>query len=152
MAETPMVPDVFSIFYNMGVKVISIPMEEDGMNMQLLEEALDRYNPKFIYTQPNYQNPTGLTMSLKKRKYLLKLANDYNIPIIEEDYQKDFIYNKEFLSSLYSLDTNRLVIYVYSFTLIFPYIIKINYAVGPDDRSEERRVGKECRSRWSPYH
>lgn len=133
VAETPMVPDVFSIFYNMGVKVISIPMEEDGMNMQLLEEALDRYNPKFIYTQPNYHNPTGLTMSLKKRKYLLKLANDYNIPIIEEDYQKDFTYNKEFLPSLYSLDTNRLVIYVYSFTLIFPYMMKIGYAVGPSD-------------------
>ena len=63
---------------------------------------------------------------------MLKLANDYNVPVIEEDYQWDFAYEKR-LPSLYTLDTNKLVIYIYSFTLIFPYMMKIGYAVGPAD-------------------
>lgn len=132
VAETPMVPDNFSIFYNRGIHVVGVPMEEDGMRMDMLEEAIRKYKPKFIYTLPNFHNPTGITMSLKKRQTLLKLANDYNVPVIEEDYQWDFAYEKR-LPSLYTLDTNRLVIYVYSFTLIFPYMMKIGYAVGPAD-------------------
>lgn len=132
VAESPMVPDNFSIFYNRGIHVVGIPMEDDGMRMDMLEEAIRQYKPKFIYTLPNYHNPTGITMSLKKRQTLLKLANDYNVPIIEEDYQWDFAYEKR-LPSLYTLDTNKLVIYVYSFTLIFPYMMKMGYAVGPAD-------------------
>lgn len=132
VAESPMVPDTFSIFYNRGIHVVGIPMEEDGMRMDMLEEAIRQYKPKFIYALPNYHNPTGITMSLKKRQRLLKLANDYNVPVIEEDYQWDFAYEKR-LPSLYTLDTNKLVIYIYSFTLIFPYMMKMGYVVGPTD-------------------
>ena len=133
VAEGPMVPDDYSIFYNRGIEVITIAMDEDGMKMDLLEEALRERKPKFIYTQPNYHNPTGITMSLAKRQTLLRLANTYNVPIIEEDYQKDFVYREHRLPSLYALDANKMVIYVDSFTLTFPYMMKIGYAVGPPD-------------------
>ena len=135
-AEGPMVPDNYNIFYNRGIRVITVPMEEDGMRMDVLEEVMREKKPKFIYTLPNYHNPTGITMSLKKRETLLRLATAYNIPIIEEDYQMDFTYDGPRLPSLYTLDTNRQVIYLYSFTLIFPYMIKIGYAVGPPDLIE----------------
>lgn len=133
IAEEPMVPDNYSIFYNRGIKVVTIPMEPDGMRMDMLEEAIRENKPKFIYTLPNFHNPTGITMSLEKRRMLLKLADRYNVPIIEEDYQRDFNYEGRCLPSLYMLDSNKLVIYVYSFTLIFPYMMKIGYAVGPSD-------------------
>ncbi len=133
VAEGPMVPDDYSIFYNRGIEVVTIPMDEDGMKMDLLEEALRNHKPKFIYTQPNYHNPTGITMSLARRQTLLRLANTYDVPIIEEDYQKDFSYSDHRLPSLYALDANRMVIYVDTFTLTFPYMMKIGYAVGPPD-------------------
>ncbi|MEY8364851.1 PLP-dependent aminotransferase family protein [Anaerovoracaceae bacterium 41-7] len=133
VAEEPMVPDNYSIFYNRGIEVITIPMDEDGMKMDLLEEALRERKPKFIYTQPNYHNPTGITMSLAKRQTLLRLANTYNVPVIEEDYQKDFVYSDHQIPSLYALDANKMVIYVDTFTLTFPYMMKIGYAVGPPD-------------------
>lgn len=136
VAEAPMVPDNFNMFYNRGINVVTVPMEQDGMKMDILEDAIQKHKPKFIYTSPNYHNPTGITMSLVKRKQLLKLAECYNIPIIEEDYQRDFAYDDQRLPSLYVLDTNKLVIYVYSFTLIFPYMMKIGYAVGPADLIE----------------
>lgn len=133
IAEAPMVPDNFSIFYNRGIKVVTVPMEEDGMRMELLEEAIRTYKPKFIYTIPNFHNPTGITMSLEKRMTLLRLADTYNVPIIEEDYLRDFRYEGKDIPSLYTLDTNKMVIYLYSFTLIFPYMMKIAFAVGPTD-------------------
>lgn len=133
IAEEPMVPDNYSIFYNRGINVITIPMEDDGVHIDMVEEAIRKYKPKFIYTIPNYHNPTGITMSLNKRYQLLKLANDYSVPIIEEDYQRDFAFEEDNRPSLYALDDNRLVIYVNSFTLTFPYMIKIGYTVGPSD-------------------
>jgi len=133
VAEEPIVPDNFSTFYNRGINIATVPMEEDGMRMDMLEDAIKKYKPKFIYTQPNFHNPTGITMSLKKRKTLLQLANVYNVPVIEEDYQQEFSYTERTLPSLYALDDNKLVIYVYSFTLIFPYMMKLGYAVGPPD-------------------
>lgn len=133
VAEEPMVPDNFSIFHNHGVKVITVPMEPDGMKMDLLEDAIREHKPKFIYTQPNYHNPTGITMSLAKRQTLLRIANTYNVPVIEEDYQNDFSYEEHRLPSLYALDANKMVIYLYSFTLAFPYMMKIGYAVAPPD-------------------
>lgn len=133
IAEEPMVPDNFSIFYNRGIEVITVPMEDDGMRMDLLEEYIRSRKPKFIYTIPNFHNPTGITMSLEKRMTLLRLADTYNVPIIEEDYLRDFRYNGNDIPSLYTLDTNKMVIYLYSFTLIFPYMMKIGFAVGPSD-------------------
>lgn len=133
VTEEPIVPDSYSIFYNRGINIATVPMAEDGMRMDMLEEAIKKYKPKFIYTQPGAHNPTGITMSLKKRQTLLQLANTYNIPIIEEDYQQEFSYTERILPSLYELDANRLVIYVYSYTLIFPYMMKMGFAVGPVD-------------------
>lgn len=133
IAEEPMVPDNFSIFYNRGIEVITVPMEEDGMRMDILEEEIRMRRPKFIYTIPNFHNPTGITMSLEKRMMLLRLADTYNVPIIEEDYLRDFRYEGKDIPSLYTLDTNKMVIYLYSFTLIFPYMMKIAFAVGPSD-------------------
>lgn len=133
VVEEPIVPDISSIFYNRGINIATVSMEEDGMQMDMLEDAIRKYKPKFIYTQPNFHNPTGITMSLKKRQILLRMANAYNIPIIEEDYQQEFSYTEKIIPSLYELDANKQVIYVYSFTLIFPYLVKIGYAVGPAD-------------------
>lgn len=133
IAEEPMVPDNYSIFYNRGINVVTVPMEDDGVRLDMIEEAIRKYKPKFIYTQPNYHNPTGISMSLNKRYRVLKLANDYNVPIIEEDYQRDFSSEEQNLPSLYALDDNKLVLYVNSFTLTFPYMIKIGYVIGPAD-------------------
>lgn len=133
VAEEPIVPDNASIFYNRGIHIATVPMEEDGMRMDMLEDAIRKYKPKFIYTQPSFHNPTGITMSLKKRQTMLQLANSYNVPIIEEYYQQEFSYTERLLPSLYALDTNKLVIYVYSYTLIFPYMMKLGYTVGPVD-------------------
>ena len=136
IAEEPMVPDNASIFRNKGIELVTVPMEEDGMDMWQLEAMIKKYAPKFIYTMPNYHNPTGIVMSLEKRRKLLELAGRYCIPIIEEDSQRDFRYEGSRLPSLYSQDRYRSVIYIDSFTLTFPCGIKTGYIVGPTDLIE----------------
>ena len=136
IAEEPVVPDNASIFRNKGINLVTVPMEPDGMDLAKLETAIRKYAPKFIYTMPNYHNPTGIVMSLEKRKKLLELAGRYCIPIIEEDSQRDFRYEGNRLPSLYAQDRYRSVIYIDSFTLTFPHGIKTGYIVGPTDLIE----------------
>lgn len=72
-------------------------------------------------------------MSLEKRIRLLEIAHKYGVPIIEEDSQRDFRYTDERIASLYSLDQCKSVVYIDSFTLTFPYGVKVGYVVGPYD-------------------
>ena len=136
IAEEPIVPDNVSIFRNKGLNLVTVPMEQDGMDLKKLEQLIKKHHPKFIYTMPNYHNPTGRVMSLEKRVGLLETAQRYDIPIIEEDSQRDFRYTDCKLPSLYSLDKYKSVVYIDSFTLTFPYGIKTGYIVGPNDLVE----------------
>lgn len=133
VAEGPMVPDTYNIFYNRGINVVTVPMEDDGMDLEALEFTLRSTAPKFIYSMPNFHNPTGILTSLQKRQQILRLANEYDVPIIEDDYQNDFSYMSKKIPNLYSLDANKMVIYINSFTITFPYAIKTGYTVGPRD-------------------
>lgn len=140
IAEEPIVPDNMSLFRHKRVKVVTVPMEPDGMNLTALEALMAKHKPKFLYTMPNGHNPTGIVMSLEKRIKLLKMTQRHGIPIIEEDSQREFWYAESKLPSLYSLDKHKSVIHIYSFTLSFPYGIKTGYVVGPYDLAE--RLGR----------
>jgi 2-aminoadipate transaminase len=73
----------------------AIPLENDGMDMDILEEILKEKNPKFIYTVPNFQNPSGLTYSKKKRETLHRLSRKYNAILIEDDPYGDLKFEGE---------------------------------------------------------
>lgn len=133
IVEEPVMPDAVSIVRNKGIEVITVPMENDGMDMDLLENRIVRHKPKFIYTMPTFHNPSGIVMSLEKRIKLLELTHKYGVPIIEEDSQRDFRYTEERIPSLYSLDRYKSVVYIDSFTMLFPYGIKTGYVIGPTD-------------------
>lgn len=136
IVEEPIVPDNSSIFRNKGINMVTVPMESDGMDISRLERLIRKHRPKFIYTMPNWHNPTGRTMSLEKRVRLLEIANSYDIPIIEEDSQRDFRYTDRRLPSLYSMDKYQSVVYTDCFSLTFPYGVKTAYIVGPYDLVE----------------
>lgn len=63
----------------------SVTLEEDGINLEELEKALQQPNVKMIYTVPNFQNPTGLTYSLEKRKQVCELVSKYDVVLVEDD-------------------------------------------------------------------
>ena len=76
------------IFKDYNYNLVSVPMEKDGMNLEILEKKLKETNAKLVYTIPIYHNPTGIILSIEKRKKLIKLSQKYNFKIIaDEVYQ-----------------------------------------------------------------
>jgi 2-aminoadipate transaminase len=82
---------------------INVPMDEDGMQPEALDAAL-RKGPKFMYALPNFQNPSGVTLSLERRHELIRLADHYGVPIIEDDPYGQLRYEGEHIPSLVALD------------------------------------------------
>lgn len=83
--EEPSYLGAIQAFSQYMPEISAIPLENDGMNMDILEEKLKEKNPKFIYTVPNFQNPSGLTYSKEKREALHRLSRKYNTILIEDD-------------------------------------------------------------------
>jgi len=86
-----------------GAEYVTVPMDEDGMITSSLESAL-RCGVKFIYVLPNFQNPTGVTLSLQRRQELIEIADRYGVPIIEDDPYGQLRYEGENLPSIVSMD------------------------------------------------
>jgi DNA-binding transcriptional MocR family regulator len=83
-----------------------------------LEDLLVRYRPKLIYTNPTFQNPTGTTLPIRLRRELLKLAERYRVPIVEDGTYQELYFNDAPPPSLHDLDTQNLVIHLNSFSKV----------------------------------
>lgn len=88
-------------------RYVTVPIDQDGMRTDLLEEAL-RSGPKFMYILPNFQNPGGVTLSLERRMKLIQMADDYGVPIIEDDPYGQLRYSGDHLPALVLLDGEHL--------------------------------------------
>ena len=86
-----------------GAEYVSVAMDDEGMKTDALESAL-RSGPKFIYVLPNFQNPTGVTLSFERRMKLIELADRYGVPIIEDDPYGQLRYEGEHIKSVVTLD------------------------------------------------
>ena len=93
--EEPSYLGAIQAFSQYMPEISAIPLENDGMNMDILEEKLKEKNPKFIYTVPNFQNPSGLTYSKEKREALHRLSRKYNTILIEDDPYGDLKFEGE---------------------------------------------------------
>ncbi|GAB5055614.1 MULTISPECIES: PLP-dependent aminotransferase family protein [Pediococcus] len=96
----------------------SVSMEDDGMNLTELKRMLIQNSIKLIYTIPDFQNPTGIVMSLEKRQQLIELANRYDVLILEDAPYRWLRYEGEPLPTLKSMDTQNRVIQLGSFSKI----------------------------------
>ena len=103
LVESPTYLGALQAWNAYGAEYITVPMDKQGMNTDALEEAL-RSGPKFIYVLPNFQNPTGVTLSLERRYRLVELADRYGVPIIEDDTYGQLRYEGEHLASVVVLD------------------------------------------------
>jgi DNA-binding transcriptional MocR family regulator len=99
---------------------VEVPTDDEGMLMQDLERALETHpNAKLIYVVPNFQNPSGRTWSLARRKRLMEIAAAHGMPVVEDNPYGEVRYEGEHVASLQSLDTEGLVIGLGTFSKIF---------------------------------
>lgn len=104
VVESPTYLGALQAWNAYGAQYISVRTDENGMVVDDLEAAL-RYGPKFIYVLPNFQNPSGVTLSLERRKRVIELADKYGVPIVEDDPYGQLRYEGEHLPSLVHLDS-----------------------------------------------
>lgn len=137
--ESPTYSGAISSFRPYRPVFLTVPMERDGIDVDHLERLLVRgRSPKFVYTIPNFQNPSGITMSAEKRRRLVELSYRYGFSIIEDDPYGELRFRGERIPSLLSMDVEGgHVIRLGSFSKIFAPGIRIGWIVVPREVVEK---------------
>ena len=120
----------------LGVNAVGIPLDRDGMRMDALAAALDDLKrrgvrPKYIYTVPTVQNPTGTILSEARRHEMLRLAAQYGVPIFEDDCYSDLIWDGKRPPALYAMSQHGGVIHIGSFSKSVAPALRVGYIVAP---------------------
>lgn len=151
ICECPSFIGSLNCFRSYGCKLAGVPVEADGMNIEKLEEAIkNATNPRFIYTIPNFQNPSGATMSLEKRKAVYELAKKYGLLILEDNPYGDLRVSGEDIPSIKSFDEDGIVIYAGSFSKLLAPGIRVGYIVAPSPIIAKMTVGKQASDVHTP--
>jgi DNA-binding transcriptional MocR family regulator len=138
IVEEPTYFGATEAFRRTGARMIGIPVDQEGMRVDLLEAILERHRPKLIYTLPTFQNPSGMEMSLERRHRLLALATARGIPVLEEDPYSELRYDGTPIPSLKALDTSGIVLYLSTSSKILYPGLRIGWLVAP------RPVIRQC--------
>lgn len=122
ICENPTHNTAIKIMKANGIDIVGIKMNDDGINEEELKEYLEKEDIKFGYLIPSYHNPTGLVMKGEKRKEVYEIFKEYNVPILEDGFSEELLYNSTHLSPIASFDVNGSgVIYLSSFSkILFP--------------------------------
>ncbi|MCH4887026.1 PLP-dependent aminotransferase family protein [Acidaminobacter sp. JC074] len=132
IVEEPTFFGALQLLKHYGVKTVTVPMDNQGMDTGVLAYLIERHHPKFIYTIPTYHNPTGISMSLERRKDLLKIASHYNVAIIEDDPYSGLVYEESY-PSLKSLSKSNHVIYVSTFSKTLSLGLRIGWVTASEE-------------------
>ncbi|WP_313755720.1 PLP-dependent aminotransferase family protein [Tissierella sp.] len=129
ITENPSYLGAFAAFKPFATNYVGVNGDEEGMLMDELEEVIKNTSKaKMIYVIPNFQNPTGRTWSLERRKELIEIANKYDLPILEDNAYGEVRFEGERIPSIKSLDTEGRVIYLGSFSKILSPGLRVGWA------------------------
>lgn len=129
LVESPTFVHSVEIFDMFEAKCVGVAMDEDGMCVDDLEEKIKQYRPKMIYTIPTFQNPSGRTLSLARRKRVAELASQYDVLVLEDDPYRDIRYSGEDLPPIKCFDTTGHVVVANSFSKIFSPGVRLGYVM-----------------------
>lgn len=127
IVEEPSFIGSLNSFRSYNAKLFGVEMADDGIDTDKVEEILKKENIKIIYTIPTFQNPTGVTQSLEKRKKLLELAEKYDCYIIEDNPYGELRFRGENVPAIKTMDDNGRVIYVGSFSKTLAPGIRVGF-------------------------
>lgn len=144
ICESPSYLGALSAFRAYQPKFVEIPMDEEGMIIEELEKALAANpNTKFIYTIPDFQNPTGRTMPVERRKRLMELATHYDIPVVEDNPYGELRFKGEIMPSLKCFDPKNLVIMLGTFSKILAPGIRLGWVIASPEILKKYNIVKQ---------
>ncbi len=144
LCEMPSFIGALNAFRSYNAKLIGIPMDHDGMDLEVLENTLKTTpNVKFIYTIPTFQNPSGHVMSLERRKKLLELAETYDVLILEDSPYFELRFAGEYVPPIKSLDETGRVVFSGSYSKVLSPGMRIGFCIAPRDLVAKLTVAKQ---------
>lgn len=151
IVENPSFLGALGCYMGYGAQLVGVDMEPDGINVALLKKTLETTEGvKLLYTIPNFQNPTGITMSTEKRKELYRLCAEHNVLIVEDNPYGELTFSGEKKPTLKSMDTEGIVIYCGSFSKILAPGIRVGYIVAPAPIVKRMAEAKQANDTHSP--
>jgi 2-aminoadipate transaminase len=143
VCENPTYTGLWNVFDQPGIRLMGVPVTPEGMDLAALESILEQSRVKLICCSPNFQNPTGYTMPLASRQQLLKLAERFQVPMIEDDVYGPLRYRGRQIPSLKALDSTGMVIYLNSFSKVGLPGLRVGWLVASRRVIERLRWAKQ---------
>ena len=138
LVEQPSYDRAIGAFRRRGAKVIGIPLEHDGLDLARLEAQLRRTTPRFVYLIPDFQNPSGITLSIEKRRRLLQLADEHAFWIVEDVPYRRLRYQGDLMPTLreVSLETGAgrgRIVTMTSYSKLVAPAMRVGHLVAPKE-------------------
>lgn len=131
IVEDPGYPPVAALFAANGANVVAVPVDDEGLIVDQIPEGA-----RLVYTTPSHQSPSGVTMSLARRRQLLDYAERNGTGIVEDDYDSEYRHTDRPLEPLYRLDQSGRVLYVGTFSKTLSPSLRLGFVVVPDSLVE----------------
>lgn len=145
VVENPAFLGALNAFRSYGAELLGVSLQSDGVDLEQLEQLFSaKQKPKFFYCIPNFQNPTGRTMSLAKRKAVYALSVKYGVPVLEDNPYGALRFSGEDVPPIKSFDTENNVIYAASFSKILSPGMRLACCVCDETLMKTLVVAKQC--------
>ncbi len=141
--ENPSYLGALQAFRMFQARIVAIPSDSQGIDVSALRKQLRVERPKFLYIMPNFQNPTGVTYSLERRKALVAAAIEHDLLIVEDDPYGELIFGGERMPSLFSLAGGKNVIYLSSFSKTIAPGFRVAYTAGDAEMLKKMIIAKQ---------
>jgi GntR family transcriptional regulator/MocR family aminotransferase len=116
--ESPTYSKFLPLLKYYEIEPVSIPMRDYGLDLNVLREKLKSTKPAFLYTIPNFHNPTGITTTQEHREELLSICEAHSLPIVEDGFDEEMKYYGKVALPIKSMDKNQIVIYLSTFSKV----------------------------------
>jgi DNA-binding transcriptional MocR family regulator len=133
VVEQPTYDRTLLMLQRLGVELVPVPLEADGLDVAAFEAALDEGPIKLAHVIPNFHNPAGCTLSAAKRARLVELAAEHGFWIFEDDPYRELPFEGEALESMLSLDSDDRVVHASSFSKTVSPGVRVGYLAGPGE-------------------
>jgi 2-aminoadipate transaminase len=154
MTSRPTYVGAIQAFHSYGAKMIAIEQDDEGTQTAQLEAEIEKLaakgvKPKFIYEIPDFQNPSGITMSLKRRKELLRIAEKYDLVVIEDSPYRQLRFEGKTEPSLLAMNSER-VLGLFTFSKILLPGFRLGWMAGPNELIQKAVTAKQSVDLCSP--
>ena len=136
ISEEPTYFGAIAVFKEVGVNVLTVKIDNDGINLDELKEKISINKPKFIYVVPTFHNPTGICWNNKVREEFLNIINKYDITVIEDDPYFELNYTDSEIKTLYELNNGKNIIYLSSFSKLICSSLNVAYILANEETTK----------------